>query len=314
MLKIDIIKMEPIGLKINFKHTEDIYLKDFDVNTFMTKNPFLIFIITTILAIGIAYVFYKKGNLKKEISYIASSYNIIKHGVGSHIKGKNSLNKIEILFNNENIPDLSITKIAFWNSGNIAIDENDIVKVSPYFIRGNEQCLILAADITTETDVTNQFRLELKDNCVSVKFDYMNSKDGIVIQLVHTGDRDMLKYEGKIKGGKDLCEAKSRDSLYTILLNKIKDMNEIVYIRFLESVNLFTRLFFMIYFVVLALLIDYALFIDTSSFNTKPNIDEYSFVFAIGIVLNILAILQVLLFIIRNKKRVPKLLLTYNQF
>lgn len=238
-----------------------ISLNYFNINTFITNNFFPI-LISAIVGFLISTYFYRKGSLKKNISYAATSYTIIKHGVDTQINNERTLNKMEILFNNENIPNLTITKIAFWNSGNTVICENDIVQVCPFQIIGNDECMVLGADIITEAESTNQFILAVKDNCVSIKFDYMNTKDGIVIQLIHTGDREMLKYEGKIKGGKDLCETKSNDSLGIILLKKLKEKDKKLYNLLLESARLTSKIFITFYLAVLALMLDYAIYFD----------------------------------------------------
>lgn len=44
-------------------------------------------------------------------------------------------------------------------------------------------------------------------NSLRIKFDYMNSKDGVVLQVIHTGDAKNIKYTSKLKDGKVVLES-----------------------------------------------------------------------------------------------------------
>lgn len=139
------------------------------------------------------------GKKKKEISYVYSTYEIIKMG-NSVIPG------VQLLYHGKDIADLTITRYAIWNSGNEVLNSTDIVATKQLSIICTKNTnRILDAKIVKQSDETNLFTVNQKnDTCIEVTFDYVAKHDGIILQVLHTGTAIDLKVDCKIKGGNDL--------------------------------------------------------------------------------------------------------------
>lgn len=167
----------------------------------LKENPYL-WIITTLLGLIAAiisiYTWFDRKK-KKEISYYKNSYKII--DIGQVLTSS-----LKLLYKEKEIKDLVITKYAIWNSGDEVLNSSDIVVSKPLQINiDNEDAKILDAKIIQRTDECNNFLIEeQEEKYIKIKFDYIDLKDGIVIQIIHTGEKNILGVDCKIKGGKKI--------------------------------------------------------------------------------------------------------------
>lgn len=99
-------------------------------------------------------------------------------------------------------PYATITKIALWNAGNQTINESDVVPSKPIELTLPKGASLINAQVLLERHKENNFRLKTISNII-VNFDYIDEKEGIIIEVIHTGSSN-LKVEGKIKGIKKL--------------------------------------------------------------------------------------------------------------
>ena len=167
----------------------------------LMQNPhaWAILSVCTIGAFIFAIYTWFVGKKKKEISYVYSTYEIIKMG-NSVIPG------VQLLYHGKDIADLTITRYAIWNSGNEVLNSTDIVATKQLSIICTKNTnRILDAKIVKQSDETNLFTVNQKnDTCIEVTFDYVAKHDGIILQVLHTGTAIDLKVDCKIKGGNDL--------------------------------------------------------------------------------------------------------------
>lgn len=171
--------------------------------------------ICTIAALIFAIYTWIVSKKKKELSCFNNTFKVVK-------AGKSLVPKLELSYDGKAINDLTITKYAIWNSGNEVLNWADIVAASPLQISCNDNILILDVQILVQSDETNMFKIiEKKDNCVKISFDYMNVHDGIILQILHTGEVTDLNVECRIKGGKKLKNLNSNTK------KEIKNLNEI---------------------------------------------------------------------------------------
>ena len=157
-------------------------------------------LITIMGILGFGWGFYSHffSNKKQRISTVFSSFEIIK-------QGKETIPKLSLSFGGKEINDLTITKFAIWNSGNKIIHGADIVSTQKLRVFSEDSAEILDAQIVTESDESNCFSLcGVFSNQVCIDFDYVDSHDGIVLQVIHTGSANSLKVDCKIKGGKPI--------------------------------------------------------------------------------------------------------------
>lgn len=121
------------------------------------------------------------------------------------IKGYDkNISDLNILYHENDIDNLTITNIVFWNKGKETIHNFDIandgfLKISP---RKND-VNILYAKVIQKNNNANKIKLvrEPSNNEVKLYFEYLDFNDGAVFQIMHTGiSSDDLKLKGTIKG------------------------------------------------------------------------------------------------------------------
>lgn len=164
----------------------------------LMENPYAwaVLSICTIIALIFTIYTWIVGRKRKEIACFYNTLEIVK-------AGKNIVPKLELLYEGIEIDDLTVTKYAIWNSGNEVLYWSDIVATKSLKVISNEKVKILDAQILVKSDETNLFEIiETKDNYVNMSFDYLDVKDGIVLQILHTGEATDLNVECRIKGGK----------------------------------------------------------------------------------------------------------------
>lgn len=153
--------------------------------------------IITIISLPIAIYSIMTSRKKKEISYIGRSYCIVE-------KGKKKLENLQITYKDRVIDNLTITQYAIWNSGNQLLNREDIVTDPPLRLIAKNRAQLLEGHIVAESEVSNKFSISEFENSIYVDFDYVAENEGIVLQVIHTGQRKDLSFECKIKGGKPL--------------------------------------------------------------------------------------------------------------
>lgn len=138
------------------------------------------------------------SNKKRRFSVAQSSFGIIQ-------QGKRKIKKLLLSFDNKEIQNLTVTKFAIWNSSKNVIYGTDMVSNQKLHIAATGDTTILDANIITESEHANHFKVtEKSDKKVVLDFEYVDSKEGIILQVFHTGSSETLKVEGKIKGGKPI--------------------------------------------------------------------------------------------------------------
>ena len=165
---------------------------------FMGTNPLIgiLSFIAAIISIILAIIFYKYSRKLKKPYYTISSHNLIKDFVSK-------INSLDIKYSGKPIKNFTISKIAFWNSGNETIDKDDIVNADPIIIHVKNDGKILEAKIIASNNESNCFSLtDVYDDCkINMNFDYIDKDDGVGIQVYHTGSSNKdIEVCGRIKG------------------------------------------------------------------------------------------------------------------
>jgi hypothetical protein len=112
------------------------------------------------------------------------------------------LPNLSIKFKGENVKNLSISRIAFWNDGKETINKTDISQAEPLMIEITKGCRILDVKLILTSNTANQFELlEIQDTYVMVSFDFLDYQDGALIQIIHDATvPKSLEVRGVIKG------------------------------------------------------------------------------------------------------------------
>lgn len=135
---------------------------------------------------------------KKELSYVKKSNALI--------RGKKSkYEKLSIVYAGQQIESVCVSNIVLWSSGNRTLSSSDLVETKEVTVTAADNNVILDVEIVSTSEETNKFSIiKVDDHCVKVIFDYVDPKDGLAIQIIHTGMEDSISLSCKIKGGKPL--------------------------------------------------------------------------------------------------------------
>lgn len=162
-------------------------------------NPYAWAILSfcTIASLVFAIYTWFKGKRKKQFAYISDSNTIIK-------KGKEIISNLKVTYDDKIVDNIIITKFTLWNSGNTTIYDSDILNEQPLAISStNPNTKILDVKIIEESDITNKFKIvNINENRAIINFDFINPKDKVVIQVIHTGIEEFIYIDCRIKENK----------------------------------------------------------------------------------------------------------------
>ncbi|MBE6814775.1 MAG: hypothetical protein E7522_04920 [Ruminococcaceae bacterium] len=153
-----------------------------------------------IAIVGFAYgfIFQRINKEKKEFSYCLKSNHLIR-------KKKSKFEKISISYDGKQIEDLCVSKFTIWNSGNRTLNSIDMVDSKELTISTLDSSIILDVEIIACSDETNKFSVKsIDDHTIKVNFDYVDKKEGVIVQIIHTGTDSDIQIDCKIKGGKQI--------------------------------------------------------------------------------------------------------------
>ena len=188
----------------------------------LMDNPYAwaILAICTVVSLPLGLYSIVKGKKYKAFSFSHISNSIVRNG-------EKLIPQIKFTFNNLEIHNLTVTKVAIWSSGNEVINSADIVVGKELNVIVPDGVEILSAEIIGKSDETNQFSLVKMDPQVaSLAFNYVEKNDGIVVQVIHTGFSDDISVSCKIKGGKPVKDANPnlKEPRFLARVNPIKFM------------------------------------------------------------------------------------------
>jgi len=159
-------------------------------------------IIGIIIGIFGSYYFYRKSLREKAPCWVIRSNNLIK-GFSSRFQN------LQVLFKGKQVENLTISKVMFWNDGAETIKNDDIETVNRIRISTTKEVSLLDAKILATNNHSSQFEVNLdeENNCVYLEFDYLDKKQGAVVQVIHTGSSSQdLEVIGDIKGVKVITQ------------------------------------------------------------------------------------------------------------
>ena len=144
-------------------------------------------LVVGILGIMFAVYTWVKGKRKREFTYAKTTFQLVREGA-STIKG------LEMLYGNKPISDISVTRFTIWNSGTVEITDQDVyskLPPQPLCIKSTENAEILDHSIIQSSNL-DKFKTKIEDKNLTIHFECVEKKDGVVIQVLHTGNADEL--------------------------------------------------------------------------------------------------------------------------
>jgi hypothetical protein len=152
-----------------------------------------------VLGVAVSYIFYR-WSIKIKQSCFAMRHNNLVKGYSADYAD------LKIIYKETTVENLTVSKVLFWNNGNETILKNNIAEKHPIFIFANRGVEILDAKMLETNSPASGFSISFSKevNIVDLGFDYLDSQDGVVIQIIHTGtgQADDLYMTGKVIGGK----------------------------------------------------------------------------------------------------------------
>lgn len=165
-------------------------------------NPWvgIVSLVIAVLSAILMIIFYIKEKKVKSPCYTVQSNNLVRDLVSR-------IDPLEMRYSGQQIENLTVTKLAFWNAGRDTIDNQDVASADPLTVHVKEGYKILDTKILHEKNPTNQFSTTTSDDrsYFTLQFDYVDKGEGVVIQFFHTGlSNEDIEIGGRIKGAGEL--------------------------------------------------------------------------------------------------------------
>jgi hypothetical protein len=155
----------------------------------------------TVIGIGLAVMFYLWQKREKRPVYAKRNVPIVK-------KAKETFPALEIHYrghggDHDKLDNLSVTMIAIWNEGRETVQGSDIAAAAPLTVKGEGEVKILGASVVQMNNTASLATCSYnkKNNAATLTFDYLDYRQGLVVEVLHTGTTaDGVKVEGTFKG------------------------------------------------------------------------------------------------------------------
>jgi hypothetical protein len=142
----------------------------------LEPKDIIIFVAGAVVALFVAWLFYKKSLQRKTLSYIARKRLLI-YRSSSHLTGLKD--GLKITFDGRDVARLTRLTLYVWNSGNQPIIKDDLQTTVPLSIEVSNRFSVLQTSISTQTREANNVHMQNE----FVRLDYLNPGDGFVIDL-----------------------------------------------------------------------------------------------------------------------------------
>jgi len=160
-------------------------------------------------AIGIilAIVFYIRSRRVSRVRYDSSARALVE-GLSGALDG------IEVRYKGSPQDRITVSRFAFWNAGTETIRANDFTD-DRLRIAGTPGIKILDHRIVESNDETNKIEVGQveeteEETSIGIGFDYLDSNDGAVAQLVHDGPAlTRFRLAGSLKGNCSIGKSQS---------------------------------------------------------------------------------------------------------
>ncbi|MCC8061959.1 MAG: hypothetical protein LIO68_01775 [Rikenellaceae bacterium] len=170
---------------------------------FFSNNPIFNIITLTLALIGIILTVYfaVQARRAKKPVYAIRTINLVKDKLAK-------IDRVEMLFDGKRIDNLSVSRLALWNDGKETIRTTDMSKLNPLKITISEDYQILDCKILYQRNPANNFTTAIEDDgkSVSMGFDYFDYREGVVLEIAHTGiNSTCLCMKGSLMGVHKIC-------------------------------------------------------------------------------------------------------------
>lgn len=212
-----------------------------DIFSGLPSNPFA-WLFTVIVAI-----------LALILAYRSVPQKVIKCNVESNelITNKQSiLSGLNIYYGDEQVNRVTVTKLTFWNNSFPPINKLDLIETEPFslsIVDGK----ILDISVSAGDEASNLIKVSsIDESTAKISFDYLNRKEGGVVQIIHTGDDNVIVSK-KIIGGKIVRKSKNRIWLNEVISTFLCSVGATGFAFGIEKYGIISNIIFIILFVFL---------------------------------------------------------------
>lgn len=160
------------------------------------NNPIfqIISLLIGLIGIFLAILFFIKSKKQTKPFFAKRSFNLISEKI-------KIIGNFNISFNNKEINNLTITKVAIWNGGNQTLNHSDFAQNDLLKIKAEEGIEIYDCKIVYESNKTCMMNINVNRNEIMVLFDFFDRNQGGIIQITHSGKSSKdINILGTIKG------------------------------------------------------------------------------------------------------------------
>lgn len=178
---------------------------------FIAKNPLLTIFLGVITIIG--FIFTYKSTPQKKLKLVITDNELITNK-------QSDFSKLKVCYAGNNVDKLTVTKITMWNKSFPPILKSDIAETEPLSILISNGD-ILDVSVLKGLDTANKIRIEnVEKNLYYIHFEYLNPKEGGIIQVVHTSGCNSIDTSRTLIGGKIVVSKNPNKNIFhTIFLS-----------------------------------------------------------------------------------------------
>ena len=120
--------------------------------------------------------------------------------------------ELRIIYGGREVPKVTRSRLAFWNSGRVTVDGSDVLTQDPLRIEAAEGDRILRVLVVKRSrEITGGDLPSVNEKQAIIRFGFLDRNDGFIIEVLHTGSPGSLLLKGTIKGIPNGSTALDRD-------------------------------------------------------------------------------------------------------
>jgi len=175
----------------------------------LNKAPWLnaIFLLLAVGSIAVSVVLYRRNLHERRPVYKIRSFPLIR----SRVK---DLKSLEIRHDGKPISELTMSRVAFWNTGREPIRAMDFAQKDRLRVVVSDGAALLDANVAYASAVNNvEISIEQANGEVLIGFEYLARNEGLALNVYHTGSA--VSIHGTFVGSTPIAEASDSTEYYT---------------------------------------------------------------------------------------------------
>jgi hypothetical protein len=148
-----------------------------------------------VVGIVLAVVFYLRSKRKTSLAFQHDHVTLVGR------RGAAFPAEVEIRFSGVSVPRITATKVVIWNCGDRTISGSDLVAEDSLRVEVPQEARILSYSILQQTRTVNGWKIDQPSSSrLNLSFDFIDPRDGINLEVLHTAPVSRIDLKGTIKG------------------------------------------------------------------------------------------------------------------